>query len=201
MAGDLAAPGSGEEGDEGSVAVAGGRMSGLPGADAASERMSDEGGRDAAFAEPGLLEGEDTKKLAEIPAHGPDAAFAPGPGLGGDHLDDGDPLVVKGARHTGMKGLVVDEDGEIGLFGVGGGDQAAVFAEDRGQMGDDFGEADDGELRRIDDGADTGASEAIARGAKEGPLGMTAAQGVHEGRGVEFTGGFAGRHEEVHLFR
>lgn len=203
MPGDLAAAGTGEESDQRALSGLrrGGRMFEAPGANPAGERMSNEGGGDAALSEPAFLKGEDAEKLPQMSAHGRDAAFAPGPGLGSDHLDNGNPEGMEGSSNTGVKGLVVDENRQGRTFVASRPHEAAELAVNGRQMGDDFGEADHGELRRIDDRADTGAGEAIAGGAEELPIRMTSQESLDERGRVVFSGRFAGRHEELHLFR
>src|SRR5580692_11300110 len=55
------------------------------------QRMSQVGGRDAARFEEFQLEREDAQQPVDSFAHDADASRAPGPGLGGDQVDDRDP--------------------------------------------------------------------------------------------------------------
>ena len=60
------------------------------GFDAGGEGVADIGGGDAVLGEESFFEGEDAQKAVYDAAHGFDAAFAPGPDLRGDQVDDGD---------------------------------------------------------------------------------------------------------------
>ena len=59
-------------------------------------------------------------------------------------------------------------------------------------MAEDFGDADDGEIFRIDDCVAAGGAHAVSADAEEFELQVVAAQGFDELRAVHFPGGFAG---------
>lgn len=200
VAADFTRTAAGEEGYQGPVRVKavflaeGGTIE--FGFDFAGERVADVGGVDAALAEPGFFKGEDAEQVIQMAAHGFDAAFAPGPGLGCDKVDDRDVGAVEFARDAQVEVRAVSEDGHGGFFLARGGDELAELAPDAGDVGDDLDQADHVELRLIHHGADAGLGHARAGAAEEVPIGVAGLEDAREGGGVDVAGGFAGREQD-----
>jgi hypothetical protein len=71
------------------------RIAGELGFDQGGEGVADIGGGDAFAVEKLLFEGKDAEETTEDAPEGFDAAFAPGPDLGGDQVKDGDAVFVE----------------------------------------------------------------------------------------------------------
>ena len=79
-----------------------------------------------------------------------------------------------------------------GLRRVGFFDQMLEQAVDLWQMAEDFGDADDGEIFRVDHGVAASGTHAVSADAEELELRVAAAQGFDKLRAVHFSGSFAG---------
>lgn len=155
------------------------------------------GGADAAVAEVAFFKRKDAEEVIEG-AEQFDPAFAPGPDLGRDQVHDRDALGAELAGEAEVEVRTVGEDGEVGLFGAGGGDEFAEFAIDARDVMDDFDQADDIEVGGIDDGADAGVAHAGSGTTEEIGLGQVGAEGGYERGGIEVAGGLAGGNEDLH---
>src|SRR6185312_13391815 len=86
---DFAAARTGDDADDGwGIGKMRTRRARAIGGQLIEERMADEGGGDAAGSEIFLLEGEDAGDVVDVSAELFDAAFAAGPELGGDVVED-----------------------------------------------------------------------------------------------------------------
>jgi len=96
------------------------------------------------------------------------------------------------ASYAPVEGRRVDHDGEVGFPLVGLGDQMPVPAVDLWQVAEDFGDAHDGEVFRVDYGVAAGGAHALSPDAEELELRVAAVQGFDELRAVHFPRSFAG---------
>ena len=160
--------------------------------------MADEGRIDAAFAKEMLFEGKDHERFGDVFAEQADPSLAPRPELRGDVIDRGDAALFHLAGDPPVEGGSIDDDGEIGFALAGLGDQSAEESPDSGEVGEDFGDANDGEVFHVDDRIASGGAHFVSAGAEEFERWIQAAQSFDELRPVHFTRGFTGGDENSH---
>jgi hypothetical protein len=148
------------------------------------QRVADEVGVDAAGTEKILLKRKDAVQFGHVSAELADAAFAPGPSLGGDQMKDRDAAAAEAGGEAEVEGGAVGEDGGGGALGAGSGREAAELAPDRGKVVEDFDETDDGQGGLVSDGADACGAHFWAGAAEEGGLGQEAGEGADEASGI-----------------
>src|SRR5258708_3305452 len=118
--------------------------------------------------------------------------LAPRPELRCDVVDDGNAALFHLPRHAPVERGRVDDDGEIWPALVDFLDQVLVEAVDLWQMAEDFGDADNGEIFRVNDSIAAGRAHAISANAEEFKSLIAATQGLDELRAIHFSGSFAG---------
>ena len=112
--------------------------------------MADEFGIDSAVAVEGFFEGKDYQHLRDSLLHPAKTAALPGPELGADEPDDGDPQALTVLCEAEVDVGEVDEDGNVGAVTFDRGDELAVLGEDVGHVADDFGDAHVGDVLGAD---------------------------------------------------
>ncbi len=144
--------------------------------------MADEGRVDSAVAIELFFEGKNHQRLVDVVAQQAHASLAPRPELRRDVVDHGNAALLHLPRHAPVEGGRVDDDGEIGLALVGFFDQMLEQAVDFWQMAENFGDADDGKIFRVDDGVAAGGAHALSADAEEFELRVRTAPGVQRAR-------------------
>src|SRR5580704_11487547 len=154
--------------------------------------MADEGGVDSAVTVELFFEWKYHQSFVDVVADQADASLTPCPELRRDIVDHWDAALLHLPRYAPVEGRRVDDDGEIGLALVGFFDQMSKQAVDLRQMTENFGDADDGEVFRVDDRVAAGGAHAVSADAEEIEVWIATAQGFDELRAVHFSGCFAG---------
>src|SRR5882672_1360572 len=154
--------------------------------------MADEGCIHSAVAVEPFFEGKNHQHFVDVIAQEQDASLTPCPELWRNVVGHRNAALLHLPRYAPVERWRVDHDGEIGLAAVGFCDQTLVKAINLGQMAEDFSDADDGEIFRVDDGFATCGAHASSADAEEFELRIAAAQGFDELRAVHFSGSFAG---------
>ena len=122
----------------------------------ADQWMADEFGGDARVTKKLLLEGEDTERFLEATGDELGAPRTPSPELRADVVDVANTSRLEFAGEAEMETGKVGEDGECGLAFDGGGEEVVHGAEEGGEVLENFGDADDGDLLVVHDDVDTG---------------------------------------------
>ena len=160
--------------------------------------MSDEGRIHAAIAVKLFFERENYQSLVDISAQQADASLTPCPELRANVIDDGDATLAHLASYAPVEGRRINDYGERGMAPVGLGDQLVKQAVDFGQMADDFGNADDGEVLGVDNRVASGGAHAVSAHAEKFRRRIAASQSLDELSAVHFTGGLARGDENSH---
>src|ERR1700688_810395 len=134
--------------------------------------MADEGGIDTAIAVELFFKWKNYQRFIDVIPQQPHASLSPGPELRRYVVDHRNSTLLHLSSHAPVKGGRVDDDGEVGLAFVGFGNQMLVEAQDLRQMANDFGDADDGEIFRVDHGVTAGGPHALAADAEEFKRGL-----------------------------
>src|ERR1700738_1777605 len=110
----------------------------------AYQRMTDEFHGDSGIAVELFFKGENAECLREAATHYAHAPGAPGPELRADVIDVADSMRLEFSGEAEVEAVKIGEDGESGFAALGFEDEAAHGADQRGEMAEDFGDADDG---------------------------------------------------------
>jgi hypothetical protein len=154
--------------------------------------MADEGGIDSTLAVELFFKRKDDQRFVDVLAEEADSPLAPRPELRSHVVDHGNAALLHLPGHAPVEGRRVDHDGEAGFPLVGFGDQMPVPAIDLWQVAEDFGDANDGEVFRIDYGVAARGAHALSADTEEIELRVEAVQGFDELRAVHFPRSFAG---------
>ncbi len=154
--------------------------------------MADEGRIHSAVAVELFFKGKDHQRFVDVVADEAHASLAPCPELRCDVVDHRNAALLHLPGYAPVEGRRVDHDGEIGLALIGFFDQTPKQAIDFWQVAEDFGDADDGEIFRVDDRVAAGGTHAVSADAEEFKLRVEAMQGIDELGAVHFSGSFAG---------
>src|ERR1700751_797312 len=146
--------------------------------------MSNERGIHAALAIELLFERKNDQRLGDVLAQQSDTSPAPCPKLRRDVVDDGNSSPLKLASDAPIEGWRVNHDREIGLAPLGFINQFVKESPNFGEMAQDFGDADDGEIAGIDEGVAACLAHARAAHAEELERGIAPPQGLDELRAI-----------------
>ncbi len=173
------------------------------------ERMANKSRVDSAVAVELFFERKDHQRLVDVVAEEPHSSLPPCPELRRDIVHRGNTSPLHLASHSPVEGWGVDDDCEVRFPLVCFADKAAVQAKNFREVAEDFGDADYGEVFRIDDGVATfgphafptypkerNAAQGYAGGIGPRPGAIDLPQRLNQLRAVHFTRGFAGRDEE-----
>src|SRR5580704_11014125 len=139
-----------------------------------------------------LLKRKNHQRLVDVIPQQTYAPLSPCPELRCNIIDNGNAALLHLPRHPPVKCRRVDHDGEVGPASVSFLDQMPVEAENLGQVAENFGDADHGEILSVDDCVAAGGAHPLSANAEELNLLIAAAQGCNELRAVHFSGSFAG---------
>ncbi len=159
--------------------------------DVADERMADEF---CGYAGVGIKLFFKRKNAEAEREAAPDDSYTPRtprPELRADVVGVGHAAPFEFAREAEMEAGEVGEDGERGFALLGGGDEFAHCADERWEMAEDFGDADDGDFGVVGDDVHACGTHLRAAHAENFYVGAFL-EGGGEARGVHVAGGFAG---------
>src|SRR5258707_915616 len=161
--------------------------------------MADKLGIDAAIAIELLFEGENHECLIDVLAKQSHPTLSPGPELRADVIDDGNSTLFHLPRHAPVECGRVDDDGQVGLAAVRLFYQTVKQPPDFGKVPEDFSDADDGKVFRVNYGVAAGGTHFVAAHTEEvDRRGEFAAQGLDQLRPVHFAGSLACRDQNSH---
>ena len=161
--------------------------------------MADELGVDTALAVEGLLEGKDDEHLGDALLDPAKAAALPGPELGGDKPDDGNPRAAEVAREAEVDVRKVDEDGDRRAIAADGADEAAIAGVDVRDVAENFGHAHDGDVLSADGLLLGLAGHLGAAKSGEGGAGDPRAECGDDLGAIGVAGGLAGGEEDARI--
>src|SRR5262249_18156928 len=113
------------------------------------------------------FEGKNYQRFIDVLAQQADTSLPPCPELRTDVIHDGNVTLAHLASHSPIKRGRVDDDGQVGPASIGYCDQAMESGGDRGQMADDFGDADHREILRVDHGVAAGGAHPVSAYSEE----------------------------------
>src|SRR5580704_210024 len=139
-----------------------------------------------------LFKRKNHQRLIDIVPQQAHAPLSPCPELRSNIIDNGNATLLHLPRHPPVKCRRVDHDGEVGPASVSFLDQMPVEAENLGQVAENFGDADHGEILSVDDCVAAGGAHSLSANAEELNLLIAAAQRFDELRTIHFSGRLAG---------
>src|ERR1700721_954655 len=129
--------------------------------------MTDEGRVHSTVAIELFFKRKNHQRFIDVVAQQTHASLAPGPELRRNVIHHWNAAPLHLPRHAPVEGRRVDDDGEIRLAPVSFFDQVLIKTVDLWQMAEDFGDADDREVFRVDDGIAASSAHALSADAEE----------------------------------
>src|SRR5207247_5760179 len=114
-----------------------------------------------------LLEGKNNQSFVDVLAQETDSSLPPCPELRRNVIHDWNAAFVHCPRYSPIECRRVNDDGKVGFVLVGFGNQLVKQAPDFWQVRQDFGDADDRQIFRIDDGVASRGAHALTSDPEE----------------------------------
>ena len=198
--GELGLTGAGENGDERKlrieIVLTKEIVARLRGLDTADEGMADEFCGDARFGEECFFEGENTEGLREALANDPNTPGTPGPELRTDEIDVFCAVRTEFTGEAEVEAGKVGEDGKARLAAFCFRDEMAHGADERRQVAEDFGDADDGDFGVVSNDVNASGAHLRTAHAEESEVGKALLKSGGEACGVHIPRDFASGDEK-----
>src|SRR5258706_4935028 len=132
------------------------------------------------------------QRFVDVLAQQSHSPLPPRPKLRRDIVDHRNASLLHLPSYAPVEGWRVDDDGEVRFALVGFFNQMLVEAVDLRQMAEDFRDADNRKIFRVDDGVAADGAHAFSADTEEINPRIAATQGFNELRAVHFSRSFAG---------